>query len=54
MTMQTKGFGAARKPKDVAPVPSYCIDPQLVPVTLTPRDKAAYASAYSGKDTGRK
>lgn len=42
---QTTGFGAARKPKDVAPIPRYCISPQLAPSVLTPAGKKAYASS---------
>lgn len=40
---QTTGFGAARKPKDVAPIPRYCVSPQLAPSMVSARDKAVYA-----------
>lgn len=43
MTMQTRGFGAARKPKDVAPIDRYCISPQLAPPALSPSAKAVFA-----------
>lgn len=42
---QTKGFGAARKTADKAPIGRYCISPQLAPSMLTPREKEAYASS---------
>ena len=43
MTMQTRGFGAARKPADKAPIDRYCISPQLAPSVLSPRDKTLFA-----------
>lgn len=54
---QTKGFGAARRPKDVAPIDRYCISPQLAPSTLTPREKAVYAATedyHVGRGSERK
>ena len=60
MTMQTRGFGAARKPANTAPIDRYCISPQLAPSTLTPEAKKVYAEAenyHAGratKDSGRK
>ena len=60
MTMQTRGFGAARKPAKTAPIDRYCISPQLAPSTLTPAAKKLYAEAenyHAGravKDSGRK
>lgn len=53
MTMQTRGFGAARKPADVKPIDRYCISPQLAPSTLTPAAKKAFAGAENYHD-GRK
>lgn len=58
MTMQTKGFGAARKPKDVAPIDRYCISPQLAPPYSDRREQRAMAASenyHAGrKDTARK
>jgi hypothetical protein len=60
MTMQTRGFGAARKPANVAPIDRYCISPQLAPSTLSAKDKAVFARSedyHAGriaKDSGRK
>lgn len=41
--MQTRGFGAARKPANVAPIDRYCISPPLAPSTLSAKDKAVFA-----------
>jgi len=60
MTMQTKGFGAARRPAPDKPIDRYCISPQLAPSTLTPAEKKLYAEAENyhpgraGKDSSRK
>lgn len=42
MTMQTTGFGSARKPKKVAPIDPYCISPQLAPPVVTPESKKMF------------
>jgi hypothetical protein len=58
MTMQTKGFGAARKPVASTPIPPYCISPQLAPPALSPAQKAVFAGSqdyHAGrKDSARK
>ena len=60
MTMQTKGFGAARKPAPDKPIPPYCISPQLAPPSLSPAAKAVFAKSedyHAGrgsKDSARK
>lgn len=54
MTMQTKGFGAARKPKDVAPIDRYCISPQLAPPYSDKREQRAMAESenyHASKDS---
>ena len=42
---QTTGFGAARKPKNVAPIDRYCISPQLAPPYLDKRNQQAMAAS---------
>lgn len=60
MTMQTKGFGAARVPAKTAPIDRFCISPQLAPPALSAKDKAVFARSedyHAGrapKDSGRK
>jgi len=60
MTMQTRGFGAARKPAPDKPIDPYCISPQLAPPALSAKDKAVFAHSedyHAGrapKDSGRK
>lgn len=60
MTMQTRGFGAARVPAKTAPIAPYCISPQLAPPALSPETKKVFArsedyhAGRSAKDSGRK
>lgn len=60
MTMQTCGFGAARKPPRDNPIPPFCLSPQLAPSMLSAKDKAVFAksedyhAARRPKDSGRK
>ena len=50
MTMQTKGFGAAREPAPDKPIAPYCISPQLAPPALSAKDKAVFANSESYHD----
>ena len=55
MTMQTRGFGAARKPAPDKPIDPYCISPQLAPPALTPEAKKTFARSedyHAGRGKG--
>lgn len=52
MTMQTTGFGSARKPKKTAPVDRYCISPQLAPPLVTPASKKMFARSEDYHEGG--
>lgn len=54
MTMQTRGFGAARKPKDAAPIPPYTISPQLAAPVSDKRTLAAMKCEGSDDTSKRK
>jgi hypothetical protein len=43
MTMQTRGFGAARKPAPDKPIAPYCISPQLAPPALSAEAKKVFS-----------
>ena len=50
MTMQTKGFGAARKPVPDKPIAPYCISPQLAPPMLSAESKKMFARSEDYHD----
>lgn len=57
MTMQTKGFGAARVPPKDKPIDRYCISPQLAPPYLDKRNQTAMRESenyHASKGSDRK
>lgn len=52
---QTRGFGAARKPANKAPVDRFCISPQLAPPYSDKRSQKAMAASedyHAGRGYG--